>query len=107
MSGGCVPEEDPGLSMAWLLAVPVTGRGSRGPTHTPRMHTPLLLPSLPQICLGHAVPRCHPTPGSERVQGGHQSTREVGWVPAWFLFSWMQKPRATLVEIDEVMLVRT
>lgn len=61
-----------------------------------RAHS-LLFPSLLQICLGHAMFRCHPTGLSREVQGGHQGTREVGWEPAWFLFSQLQKPRATLL----------
>lgn len=64
--------------------------------YTTRSQSSLLL-SLSQICLGYAIPCCHPMPGSEQVQGGCQSTWEVGWEPAWFLFSQLQKPRGTLL----------
>lgn len=42
--------------------------------YTIHAQSSLLLP-LSKICLEHAIPCCHPAPGSEQVQEGCQSTR--------------------------------
>lgn len=74
--------------------------------YTAHTHS-LLLPSLPQICLGHAMPCCHPMPGSEQVQGGRQEYEGGGMGASLVSLLTAAETESNSVEIDEVTLVQT
>lgn len=99
LGGSRAPEED---SEAWLQPVHVTEPQLTSENwilcsylHT--MHTDsLLFPSLPKplICWGHPLPVAMQPLHARFWAGTGRNTREVGWGPAWFLFSQPWKLRA-------------
>lgn len=72
--------------------------------YTAHAHS-LLLPPLPQICLGHAIPCCLPTPGSEQVQGEHWEYKGGGMGASPVSLLTVAETESNSVEIHEVTLV--
>lgn len=106
VSGSRVPEEDPGLSSAWLLAVHVEGHGSYVSTRRPLTHTPSSFP----LCCGFVWDT--PCPTATPHRGLSRGREDVGVRGRWDggqpgFSSHDCETESDSVEVDEVTLVRT
>lgn len=98
VSGSRVPEEDPGLSSAWLLAVHIEGHSSYVSTRRPLTHSPSSFPLCCRFVWDTPCPAATPRRGLSRA--GRTSEYEGGGMGASLVsLLTAAKPRATQLRL--------